>query len=30
LDRYPPRVGGGEAAGCCARPPSASACAGDA
>nr|XP_051211838.1 uncharacterized protein LOC127329347 [Lolium perenne] len=30
LDRYPPRVGGGEAAGCCTRPPSASACAGDA
>lgn len=30
LDRYPPRVGGGEAAGCCARPPSASAYAGDA
>nr|XP_051221984.1 formin-like protein 5 [Lolium perenne] len=30
LDRYPPRVGGGEVAGCCAWPPSASACAGDA
>nr|XP_051210980.1 uncharacterized protein LOC127328420 [Lolium perenne] len=30
LDRYLPHVSGGEAAGCCARPPSASACAGDA
>ena len=30
LDHYPPRVGDGEAAGCCVWPPSASACAGDA